>query len=424
MTMLACVACVAQPEKTAPPLVVEVLLHDTIQTVSAENLKSDLDAANRLRPAAILLNLSTPGGLPESADAMVEAIERSATPVIVYVRDPGTHVGGQGLRLLMAGAERAMHPDAMLLPMQERLRWKDRPAKQHDDNVLRKQLEDALRLHGRNVTAVNMLLAGANPISSIDAQQAGLIDNLAGNEDRLMAALNGLPRNGSRATWKLQNARVNMVPLGLREHLMRALMNPDLTVLLLTLGGLLIYLEINTPGGVVPGAAGVLLVLLALYAFTHMPLRWEGVLLLVLSTLLLLTEALFHRGGVLAWFAIVSLVLGLRLLVRGPIPELEVGWGTALGAGIGFGGITAGLLLLAAKARRAKITTGADAMLGWLAVAQTPLAPEGQVLVRGELWHARLSGNDAFLRAGECVKVQSADGMTLEVAPMPLSSQI
>ena len=61
-------------------------------------------------------------------------------------------------------------------------------------------------------------------------------------------------------------------------------------------------------------------------------------------------------------------------------------------------------------------------MLGWLAVAQTPLAPEGQVLVRGELWHARLSGGDAYLRAGECVKVQSSDGMTLEVSPMPVGS--
>ena len=94
-------------------------------------------------------------------------------------------------------------------------------------------------------------------------------------------------------------------------------------------------------------------------------------------------------------------------------------WGTAIGAGIGFGGVTGGLLLLGLKARRAKVRTGAEAMLGWLAVTQTPLAPEGEILVRGELWRARLSGADAFLPAGESVKVERALGAVLEVAPLP-----
>lgn len=420
------VCCGAQAGRPPRPQVVEVLMHDTIQNVSAESLRSNLQAANRLHPAAILLNLSTPGGLPESAKAMVEAIERSPAPVIVYVRDPGTHVGGQGLRLWMAADVRAMHPDTLLLPLRERSRWENAARKQSEEDTLREQLAETLRARGRDTEVIDdtlaMLFAGTAPITSDHALQAGLVNAIAGNEDRLMTALNGtrITRNdGSTTTLSLGNAHVSIVQLDLREHLVRAMMNPDLTVLLLTLGGLLIYLEINTPGGVIPGAAGVLLVMLALYAFAHMPLRWEGVLLLAISTTLLMAEAVFHRGSMLAWFAIFALVLGLRLLVRGPIPELEVDWSTALGAGIGFGGITAGLLLLAAKARRAKITTGADAMLGWMAVAHTELAPEGQVLVRGELWHARLSGNDGFLRAGECVKVESAEGRTLQVAAMP-----
>ena len=78
-------------------------------------------------------------------------------------------------------------------------------------------------------------------------------------------------------------------------------------------------------------------------------------------------------------------------------------------------------MILGMESRRAKEKTGSDAMLGWLAITQTELAPEGQILVRGELWRARLTSNDSFIPAGERVKVLRADGLTLEVAAVPLT---
>ena len=78
-------------------------------------------------------------------------------------------------------------------------------------------------------------------------------------------------------------------------------------------------------------------------------------------------------------------------------------------------------MILGMESRRAKVKTGSDAMLGWLATAHTELAPEGQILVRGELWRAKLSSTDSFVAAGERVKVLRADGLTLEVAAVPLT---
>ena len=103
--------------------------------------------------------------------------------------------------------------------------------------------------------------------------------------------------------------------------------------------------------------------------------------------------------------------------MNGPIPQLQVQWGTAVGAGLGFGGVTATLIVLGLRARRAKTRTGADARL---AVAHTMLAPEGQVLVRGELWKARLTTDDSFVPAGDRVKVLRADGHLLEVTALRL----
>ena len=79
------------------------------------------------------------------------------------------------------------------------------------------------------------------------------------------------------------------------------------------------------------------------------------------------------------------------------------------------------LVRVGVESRRAKAKTGSEAMLGWLAIAHTELKPEGQILVRGELWRARLSSSDSFLAAGERVKVLRADGLTLEVAAVPLT---
>jgi membrane-bound serine protease (ClpP class) len=93
-----------------------------------------------------------------------------------------------------------------------------------------------------------------------------------------------------------------------------------------------------------------------------------------------------------------------------------------MGAGLGFGGVTASLLVLGLEARRSKVRTGSDAMLGWLAVAQTPLAPEGHILVRGELWRARLTSKDSAVAAGDHVKVLRADGMLLEVTAVPVAA--
>ncbi len=403
----------------APPLVVEMLLHDTLQGVSEQALRASLDTATKLHPTLIVLNLSTPGGLPASARAMQSVIERSPIPIAVYVREPGTHVSGQGLLLLEAGDVRAIHPASVLQPIivgSSLHRDKD-----SNNDALSTALAAQAAQHGRSIAGLGTLVRDET-VTADEAKQDGAADLVADTEENLLSQVDGMTihrANGTAVVLHVKNALVVQVPMTAREHMMRALMNPDLTVLLLALGGLLIYLEVNTPGGVVPGAAGVMLVLLAAYALLHMPLRWEALVLLVLAGLLLLAEAHFQRSMAFAVVAMVLLVVGLRLLVDGPIPELEVNWGTAIGAGVGFGGVTAGLLMLGLRARRAKVRTGAEAMLGWLAVTQTSLAPEGEVLVRGELWRARLSGTDAYLAAGESVKVERALGTVLEVSPLP-----
>ena len=202
-----------------------------------------------------------------------------------------------------------------------------------------------------------------------------------------------------------------MVTVGpsLRERLLGPLTNPDLAVFLLVVGALLIYLEFNVPGTVVPGALGTLLFLLGVFGLNLLPVRHTAILLLVAAFCLMALEFKFASHGVLAAAGVGALVFGLATLVDGPIAEMRVHLGTAFGAGLGFGGISFGLAWVAMRARRNKVLTGPQAMVGERAVVMNA---RGQVEVRGELWAAR---GGRVLVVGETVRVTGVDGLVLVV---------
>ena len=62
--------------------------------------------------------------------------------------------------------------------------------------------------------------------------------------------------------------------------------------------------------------------------------------------------------------------------------------------------------------RRRRAQVGGEALIGRWATAATPLWPDGQVRIDGELWAARC---DAGADAGDAVQVQSLEGLTLIV---------
>ncbi len=193
------------------------------------------------------------------------------------------------------------------------------------------------------------------------------------------------------------------------------LLNPDLLVLLLIAGVLLIYAEFNLPGTVVPGALGMLAILIALFGLSRMRISHAAVALLLIGVTVMLLELKAPSHGVLGLAGTSLLVWGLATLVIAPDP---VHVATALAAGVAFGGITLTLAFIALRARRNKLLLGPQAMLGKLAVARTPLAPSGQVEIRGELWQATLApGGAAFAAPGTHLVVGAIDGLHLQVSP-------
>jgi membrane-bound serine protease (ClpP class) len=406
---------------TTPNIVIKLTLHDTIQPITADYLQRGLEEAARLQAQLVIVSMGTPGGLLESTRVMVQAIENSPVPVVIFISPTGSRAGSAGFFLLEAADIAAMAPGTnagAAHPVVEGGQM-DPTLKQKIENDAAAFLRSYTARRGRNVEAAEDAVRNSKSYSDDEALKLKLIDLEAVDDRTLLSALDGreIHRfNGATQTLHLQGAQIITIVPSLRERLLSKLTNPDVAVLLLVLGGLLIYLEFNVPGTIVPGSLGTLFVLLSLFGLNLLPIRHTAIVLLLAALVLIVLEAKFGGHGVLAAAGVVALIFGLATLVDGPIPELRVHTATALGAGLGFGAISFGLAWIALKARRGKVLTGPQAMIGGTAIVRTPLNPTGQVEIRGELWQASLRGN-ASLAAGSTVSVRSVEGLVLIVEP-------
>jgi membrane-bound serine protease (ClpP class) len=407
----------AQPQK---PLVDEFVLRDTIQPVTSAELIRAISRANSDGAQALLVEMDTPGGLLDSTRTMAGAILESRVPVIVYVAPAGARAGSAGFFLLEASDVAAMAPGTnagAAHPVLEFGGQPDATMSQKIENDAEAFLRSYVTRRNRNADAAQEAVHSSHSYTAEEALNQHLIDLIANNDTELLAALDGreITRlNGNKVTLHLAGARIALLRPSMRDELLGWLVDPNIALLLLVGGALLIYLEFNAPGTIVPGALGTLMVLLAIFALNLLPIRFTAVLLLVAALILLLLEAKFGGHGVLAAAGIVCLAFGTLTLVAAPVPEMGVTPWVAFAVSAGFGGITVFLVRLVLRARRRKVLTGADAMVGCKAIAMEPLAPEGHVLVEGEIWRA-VSGGP--VPKGANLRVVSHQEMLLHVTP-------
>ena len=103
-------AFLARPARAEQPVVDKFVLDDTIQPVTADELKRAIARANSDGASALLIQMDTPGGMVESMRAMVGDILASHVPVIVYVGPSGARAGSAGFFILESADIAAMAP--------------------------------------------------------------------------------------------------------------------------------------------------------------------------------------------------------------------------------------------------------------------------------------------------------------------------
>jgi membrane-bound serine protease (ClpP class) len=401
--------------------VLKIAINDAIQPVTAEYIGRALDLAAANHDQAVLIEINTPGGLVDSTRDIIEKIVASPVPVIIYVTPSGSRAASAGFFILESADVAAMAPGTntgAAHPVILGGGKMDDVMKQKMENDAAALMRSVVAKRGRNVELAESAVRESKSFTDQEALDKKLIEYIAPNSQDLLHQLSGKSFkrfNGTTVTLSFAGEPVRDYPMTLKQRILSYIMDPNVAFILLAIGALALYAEFNHPGAVIPGTVGVVFILLAAFALNLLPVRFAAIAMIIGAFALFAAEAKFASHGVLTTGGIVLLTMGGLFLVDAPIPEMRVHPLTALAVSIPLGLITAFLMSIAVRARRNKVVTGEQGMIGEIGIAQTTLAPAGKVFVHGELWDAV---STVPVPAGERIVVRRVDGLTLRVDPV------
>jgi membrane-bound serine protease (ClpP class) len=405
----------------AAPRVLVVDVDGMVHPVTVEILSRAIQQAKQENAALVLVRLNTPGGLMDAMRESIEKIVGAPMPVVTFVTPSGARAASAGFFMLEAGDVAAMAPGTntgaahpVLISGQM-----DPIMKQKVENDAAAELRSITAKRARNSALAEKAIRESQSFTDKEALDNHLIELVARDDRDLLEKLDGreIARlDGTRQVLHTRGAEIEVYERNLRQKIMSAISDPNIALVLLVLGALGIYVEFTSPGLIVPGILGAIMALLGLSALSVLPINWLGAALLLLAFALFILEAKFATHGILGAGAALAMVLGAVMLINSPVPEMRIHLSTAIALALPFSLITMVLLSLVLRARRNKVVTGAEGMLGEIGTVLTPLDPGGKVFVRGEYWEAVSA---ARVPAGGRVRVTGINGLQLTVEAVP-----
>jgi membrane-bound serine protease (ClpP class) len=269
---------------------------------------------------------------------------------------------------------------------------------------------------GRNVQWAENAVRKSVSVTEKEALALKVIDLIAEDVPSLLAAVNGreIVTGAGKVVLRTKGARLKESPMGWRLEALKVLSDPNIAFILMTLGTIGLLAELYNPGAILPGIVGAISLILAFYSLQTLPINYAGVLLILLGIVLFILEIKVTSYGLLSLGGIASMVLGALLLVKTDAPFLKVSLSVIIPTVVTFGALLLTITWLAVKSQMRRPVTGAESMVGTIAVAKTDLAPRGKVFLQGEIWDAV---SEEPIHEGEETEVKAVVGLTLTVGP-------
>jgi membrane-bound serine protease (ClpP class) len=421
-------ACSSSPSDSDK---VHVLTWDgDVNPVMERYIDRGIDAAEKANAPAVVIRLDTPGGLGASMQDIVQRIEASQVPVMVYVSPAGARAASAGTFITMAGQVAAMAPNTSIgaaTPINS-------DGSDIEGALGRKVTNDSVsfgrgvaELRGRNADWAESAIRDATSATETQAVEQDVVDFVATSVDDLLQKADGMQvqvaeANGDLTTVTIHTAGVATTndDVSLFEQLLYYLADPNIAFLLLSLGGLALVIELWTPGFGV-GIFGVIALALAYFSLGSLPVNWAGVGLILFGIALMAAELHAPGFGALGVGGIAALIIGGLILTGSGDAGYQVSRYLVIGTGVVLGAL---LLMIAAAivSFRRMPATQAPQLLGSAGVARTELVPGGIVLVNGERWNA--TAEEGHLEEGARVLVTSVDGLSVTVKRDPASLKL
>ena len=348
----------ASAQQNSGPLVRSVALDMTINPASAGWVEQALEDAEDDGAYLVVFRLDTPGGLDDSTRDIVKDILAAPMPVVVYVSPNGARAGSAGAYITEAADVAAMAPQTNIgsaTPIS--LGGGDQ-----DEVLGRKIRNDAAAYiralaegHGRNGDLAEQLVRDAVNVTATEAERRNLVDIVAENEQELVRELDGFRVQGPKAQrLETTGAHIDSVGVPFKFAALELLVNPNTVFLLLTIGLILIGLELFNPGMILPGTLGGVSLILALFGLAQLPINVAGLLLILLAFGLFAAEAFVISHGALAAGGVVALAFGGLLLFDTDNPAFDISVPLVLLTAAALGGCFVWIISKAVQARHAR----------------------------------------------------------------------
>jgi len=401
-----------------------MMLNTDISPASLRFLTRSISAAESDGAVALVVEIDTPGGDLASMESMKEAELNSAVPIISYVSPPGGWAASAGAFVTLAAQVAVMTPGTTIgasSPVTSTGGDIGNTEKAKIESVLVSDMTNIQNHYGRAVDPALKMITDATSYTSQQASSNGLIDLTANNLNDLLSKVDGrsVTLNSGLVTLHTAGVSIQTLDASPLDTLYSLLLDPNVIFLLFIVAIVGIFVEISHPGIILPGVLGSIALILFLFGAGSIAPNWAGLALMALAFVLLILDVKLTTHGVLTVGAIASLIFGALIFFNsgGPYqgPQVNTTLVYAMAGLVGLLGLY--IVTIVVRIRRQRVTTGTEGMIGAVAVATTPLLPEGRVNYGGEDWAAVLDDADMALDPGAEVRIVSVDGLRLRVVP-------
>ena len=397
-----------------------------INSVNGRFVSRAIEQSEEDKAALLIIELDTPGGLLGSTREIVQLLLESPIPIAVFVSPKGARAGSAGTFITAAGNLAVMAPGTNIgaaAPISSNGGDLEDTLASKVENDAAALIRSIAQTRGRNQDKLEATVRSAASYSAQEALADNVVDLIAENVDELLSKLDGLSVQTSLGTVVLETngLEIRSFKKSILEHFLEVISDPNVSFLLLMVGGLGIVVEIFNPGLVGPGVIGVICLLLAFLALGNLPVNWAGVVFILLAVVLIVLEIAVSGFGIFGVGATVSLIVGGFLLFNqfGDISPYQPFFNVNRWLLYGSSGVVGVAMtyvgLSAYQLRREGSPEKSHRLIGMQATVTAELSPRGIVLVGNETWTA-ISDDGRVITTGEAVEVQSEDGLVLTVS--------
>ncbi|MGE5758176.1 MAG: NfeD family protein, partial [Sideroxydans sp.] len=410
------------------PVVVVLNVDGAISPGTADYVVRGLNSAAGETAQLVVLKMDTPGGLDTSMRQIIKQIIASPVPVAAFVAPDGARAASAGTYILYASHIAAMAPATNLgaaTPIMIGIGGMPGPGEQPpkegkdgggDKNkgaapssggttapvtaLEHKQVNDAAayirslaQMRGRNVQWAEQAVRQAVSLTAAEALKLKVIDVVAADVPELLRKLDGRKVNvlGVERTLNTAGAHIENLEPDWRSRLLSVIADPSVAYLLMLAGIFGIFFEFSNPGFVLPGVAGAISLLLALFAFQVLPINYAGLGLILLGIAFMAGEVFVAPGfGILGIGGIAAFVIGSVMLINTDVPGFGVPWSVIVPAALASAVFIFFVVGMALRARSRPVVSGREELIGEIGeVLEDFDGKIGWARVHGETWRIR-----------------------------------